>query len=61
MRIEKGAVQMDPDTFAPVLPVTIYLPLDAIQDMVVQLPKSAESELAKIIGIEVVNMLKGQR
>lgn len=60
MRIEEGAIEINSETFQPLLPITIYLSLEAIQGECASNGLDVESELGNRIGTEVVNYLKSR-
>lgn len=57
--VTKGPIEIHPETFQPLLPVTIYLPLEAIHDASAAYGID-DKELAMIIGTEIINGLKAK-
>lgn len=57
-KVTKGSIEIHPETFQPLLPVTIYLPLEALHDGAAGAYGLDEMELAKIIGKEILDGLK---
>lgn len=56
-KVTKGPVEVHPETFQPIVPVTIWLTVEALQDMGGAYGID-DKELAMIIGTEIVNGLK---
>ena len=58
MKIEHGKMVFDENTFQPLIPITIYVSVEAVQDMRGLYALDIQSELATLIGNDVVSYLK---
>ncbi len=56
--VSAGPVQVHPETFAPMIPVTVWLNLEAVQDIRSAYALDIKTELAKAIGQEIVEFLE---
>jgi hypothetical protein len=53
-KITKGPVEVDPETSAIGVPVTIWLTKEVVEDLRGRCPLDLREEMAKIIGQEIV-------